>query len=47
MIAVGYLAQRMVIIGYIQRGKAKHIFSMRKANEREIKKYQERFKKGG
>ena len=45
MIAVGYLADRMVIVGYVQRGKTKHIFSMRKANEREAKKYQERFEK--
>lgn len=45
IIAVGYLAGRMVMIGYVQRGKTKHIFSMRKANERETKKYQERFEK--
>ena len=43
IIAVGHLAERIVIIGYVQRGNAKHIFSMRKANEREIKKYQEQF----
>lgn len=46
MIAVGYLANRMVIVGYVQRGKTRHIFSMRKANERETKKYQEQFKEG-
>jgi len=45
MIAVGYLAGRMVIIGYVQRGKSRHVFSMRKANEREEKKYQEQFEK--
>lgn len=45
IIAVGYLAARMVIVGYVKRGKTKHIFSMRKANEREAKKYQERFQK--
>ena len=43
MIAVGHLAGRMVIVGYVQRNKTKHIFSMRKANEREIKKYQKQF----
>ena len=43
MIAVGHLLGRMVIIGYVQRGDAKHIFSMRKANEREIKRYQKQF----
>lgn len=45
MIAIGYLVGRMVVVGYVQRAKTRHIFSMRKANEREIKKYQERFKK--
>ncbi len=43
IIAVGYLAGRMVIVGYVKRGRARHVFSMRKVNEREIKKYQERF----
>jgi uncharacterized DUF497 family protein len=43
MIAVGHLVGRMVIVGYVQRGTTRHLFSMRKANEREIKKYQERF----
>ena len=47
IIAVGYLAGRMVLIGYVARGKTKHIFSMRKANEREVKKYQEQFEKSG
>ena len=45
MIAVGYLAGRMVIVGYVERDETRHIFSMRKANERETKKYQERFEK--
>ena len=45
MIAVGRLVGRMVIVGYVQRGKVRHIFSMRKANEREVKRYQEQFKK--
>jgi len=44
-IAVGYLADRMVIVGYVQRGETYHIFSMSKANEREIKKYREQFGK--
>ena len=43
IITVGHLAGRMVIVGYVQRSKTKHIFSMRKANEREIKKYQKQF----
>ena len=29
---------RLVVVGYTQRGEVRHIFSMRKANEREIAK---------
>ncbi len=43
-ICVGTLAERMVIVGYVQRGDVRHIFSMRKANEREQKLYQQRLK---
>ncbi|MEO5330550.1 MAG: BrnT family toxin [Magnetococcus sp. YQC-5] len=32
----GKLNGRMMVIGYVQRGEARHIFSMRKANDREI-----------
>ena len=35
LICFGYLAGRMVVIGYTPRGTTRHIFSMRKANERE------------
>ena len=35
MICFGHLAGRLVVIGYVPRGAARHIFSMRKANERE------------
>ncbi|HVR80787.1 MAG TPA: BrnT family toxin [Luteimonas sp.] len=35
MICFGYLVGRMVVIGYTPRGTVRHIFSMRKANERE------------
>lgn len=35
MICFGYLASRMVVVGYTPRGSVRHIFSMRKANERE------------
>lgn len=31
----GHLADRLVVIGYTKRGTTRHIFSMRKANERE------------
>ena len=45
MIVLGHLFCCIVIVGYVQRGKVRHIFSMRKANEREVKRYQEQFKK--
>lgn len=35
MICFGFLAGRMVAVGYVQRGETRHIFSMRKVNERE------------
>jgi uncharacterized protein len=35
IICYGWLAERMVVIGHVPRGADRHIFSMRKANERE------------
>ncbi len=35
IICYGLLEQRMVVLGYTPRGADRHIFSMRKANERE------------
>ena len=35
IICFGYLAGRLVVVGYTQRGSARHVFSMRKANARE------------
>ena len=35
IICFGMLRDRMVVIGYTPRGPDRHIFSMRKANERE------------
>jgi uncharacterized DUF497 family protein len=35
IICYGKLAGRMVVIGYTPRGAARHVFSMRKANDRE------------
>ena len=35
IICYGVLVGRMVVIGYTPRGAERHIFSMRKANERE------------
>lgn len=38
VICFGFLEGRMVIVGYTPRGAVRHIFSMRKANEREQKR---------
>ena len=35
IICSGLLAGRMVVVGYTPRGADRHVFSMRKANERE------------
>lgn len=35
IICYGLLVGRMVVVGYTPRGADRHIFSMRKANERE------------
>ena len=35
MLCFGLLAGRMVVIGYTARGSTRHVFSMRKANQRE------------
>ena len=35
MICFGMLRDRMVVVGYTPRGADRHVFSMRKANDRE------------
>jgi uncharacterized protein len=35
ILCFGLLAGRLVVIGYTPRGSVRHIFSMRKANDRE------------
>jgi len=35
IICYGLLSGRMVVVGYTPRGADRHVFSMRKANERE------------
>ena len=35
IICYGLLAGRVVVVGYTPRGAGRHVFSMRKANERE------------
>lgn len=42
VITVGRLAGRMVIVVWTQRGEARHIISMRKANEREERRFAQR-----
>jgi uncharacterized protein len=41
MICFGYLLGRLVVVGYVQRGDVRHIYSMRKANEREQAKFRQ------
>jgi uncharacterized DUF497 family protein len=38
VICYGMLEGRMIVVGYTPRGADRHIFSMRKANEREKKR---------
>jgi len=35
MICFGHLAGRLIVVGYVPRGTGRHVFSMRKANDRE------------
>jgi uncharacterized DUF497 family protein len=35
LICFGYLADRLVVVGYTPRGADRHVFNMRKANARE------------
>lgn len=35
IVSFGLLAGRMVVVGYTPRGAVRHVFSMRKANDRE------------
>jgi uncharacterized DUF497 family protein len=40
VICYGALEGRLVVVGYVVRGNARHVFSMRKTNEREISRFQ-------
>ncbi|MEJ7137522.1 BrnT family toxin [Amphibiibacter pelophylacis] len=35
ILCYGFLDQRLVVVGYVARGEDRHVFSMRKANDRE------------
>lgn len=43
LITIGFLDGRMVVMVWTQRGNARRIISLRKANEREQKAYANRF----
>lgn len=43
LITIGFLDSRMVVMVWTQRGSARRIISLRKANEREQKAYASRF----
>ncbi len=44
--SVGYLRGRMVIVCWTPRGDARHIISMRRANDREKARYGQRHEEG-
>ncbi len=44
IICFGVLNGRMVTVGYVQRGAERHIFTMRKTNEKEQKRFRERLR---
>ncbi len=44
--SVGHLRGRMVIVCWTPRGDARHIISMRKANEREKARYRQQLEEG-
>ncbi len=38
-LSIGLLAGRMVVVGWTPRGADRHVFTMRKANDREQRRY--------
>jgi uncharacterized DUF497 family protein len=47
ILCFGVLHGRMVVVGYVPRGDVRHIFTMRKANEREQEKFRKRLEEAG
>jgi uncharacterized protein len=45
VICYGYLHDRLVVVGYTPRNEERHVFTMRKANEREKKRIEPIIKK--
>ncbi|RAP39458.1 hypothetical protein BYZ73_20385 [Rhodovulum viride] len=43
LITIGFMSGRMVVLAWTERGDARRIISMRKANDREQKAYGPRF----
>jgi uncharacterized protein len=39
VICYGVLEGRLVVVGCVERGNARHVFSMRKVNEQEISRF--------
>ena len=46
IVTAGLLDGRMIIVVWTPRGEARHVISMRKANEREQARYGKRFEEG-
>jgi hypothetical protein len=46
VVCYGFLAGRMVVVGYSPRDTARHVFSMRKANDREKARFAPYFEVG-
>lgn len=46
IITVGKLRGRMVIVVWTPRGTARHVFSMRKANAKEVRRFGQRLGEG-
>ena len=42
LITIGRLTDRMVVLVWTLRGEARHVISMRKANDREQRRYEDR-----
>ncbi|MBF0311349.1 MAG: BrnT family toxin [Magnetococcales bacterium] len=47
ILCFGELNGRLLVVGYVQRGDNRHVFSMRKANDREISRYANRLVQSG
>jgi uncharacterized protein len=47
IVCFGWLRGRAVVVGYVERNGIRHVFSMRKANEREKAKFEQFAKRQG